>query len=122
MLLCLICAMFLSPTKDFCSVFTQWHRKASHGEGMKDTLQKSVTEFYKGLSQTPTAPETIRKTNIHLSNSIYVLFPTFMVVIYCVRFLPNCWLLLANDYHNTNIHIYYSGSGHERLHKITAMQ
>lgn len=58
--------------------------------------------WYCTVGNIKTFPESIRKANIHLSNNIHVMFPAFMVVIYCVGFLPNCWLLSANDYNNKN--------------------
>lgn len=40
----------LSQIKDSALSFSDQHRSHHLGKGMKDTLQKSLTEFYKGLS------------------------------------------------------------------------
>lgn len=45
--------------------------------------------------------------------------PTFMVSIYFTRLLLTYWLLLANSYHNTNIHTYtILDQGHGRAHNL----
>lgn len=66
-----MCLCVCIPNKGLCSLFYTTAPEASHGGGMKDTLQKSLTVLQGIKSLTPTDPDN-KQTNLFKQYSHFV--------------------------------------------------
>lgn len=107
-------SVYLSFTESFCSVFTEQHRKLQVG-GMRGTLQKSQTDFYKGLSLCSRDPD-----NKQVSTIKHMLYPRFMANIHFIRTTWPYIMFSSNVCIITYIkHMCLTlGQGHGRVHNL----
>lgn len=90
---------------------------ASHGEGMRNTLQKFLTECYKGLDFWLTDLDWRRKQAVTPTHCKRTMSPFRTYCGYLLRKSPlTCLLFSADSTHSihTNTHVLLSGSGAQK--------